>query len=699
MDASSLSTAFRRVLRRIGRQPAGDLTDAQLLDRFAATHEENAFETLVQRHGSMVLGVCRRVLEDADDADDAFQATFLMLARKASSLDKGRSLGSWLYTVARNVALKARASAGRRRHHERHAAAMQPSQPSEVIAWQEVSTLLDAELGALPEKYRSPLVLCYLEGKSHEAAARELGWPVGSMAKRLDRARDLLRQQLIRRGISLSAAVSALGMAGQATAAPSMPLINHTGKAAAQFAAGKGLIDLAASAQAIAWAEAGLQVMKMTKLRMFAASALAACLLLTGTGVLGYHLLSAVDSQEEAAQPLGAIVEDAKIVEIRNKMAQRINLEFGIDSNTPLKDALEFLADRHNFKFVVDTGSFEAIGVQKVEEQPVQLPPMKNVKIRSVLKMLLEQIRGDLETGGYRLRPGLVEIAANARAEGDDEAPDPALLAKLARPVSVTVPASFTAKEGTELPDFLKLLQERYGVCYTATDFGFGGIRVHPIKTDKFENVKLADAIDQILARAECMDKHLAVSYIVRDDFLQIVPIPIELRQQAPLGRSELLKAWDDFNSDNRPRWLVAGHILARAPRQSVPLLKEQIQLVPADAELAKKIPQLLKDLDSDKFDVRQRATNDLEKLGEQAEPALRRRIANNPPLEVRQRAEQLLAKLDADLRRSHARQLARLLEEINTPEAKQLLRSWSGGAHEARLTREAHAALERLAK
>src|SRR5262249_2542580 len=149
------------------------------------------------------------------------------------------------------------------------------------------------------------------------------------------------------------------------------------------------------------------------------------------------------------------------IVAVRDKLAQRINLEVGIDPNTPLKDALEFLADRHNFKCSVDGASFDDIGVQNVEEQPVQLPPLKNIKLRSVLKMLLEQIRGDVFTGGYRLRPGLVEFAANARAEGDDDAPDPALLEKLSREVSFTLPVSFTLEEGTELRDFQKLLLEQ----------------------------------------------------------------------------------------------------------------------------------------------------------------------------------------------------------------------------------------------
>jgi RNA polymerase sigma factor (sigma-70 family) len=185
-------------------RPSGDSSDAGLLARFVAARDEAAFGELVLRHGPMVLGVCRRILRNPHDVEDAFQATFLVLTRKAAKLDRQRPLGSWLYTVARNLALDHRASAARRRAQE-EAAAVATIELRDEPAWREVGDVLDAELGRLPEKYRAPLVLCHLQGMTHEAAARELGCPAGSMAKRLSRGQELLRARLAGRGVTLSA--------------------------------------------------------------------------------------------------------------------------------------------------------------------------------------------------------------------------------------------------------------------------------------------------------------------------------------------------------------------------------------------------------------------------------------------------------------------------------------------------------------
>jgi RNA polymerase sigma factor (sigma-70 family) len=154
---------------------------------------------LVQRHGPLVLSVCRRVLQNAHDAEDAFQATFLVLVRKADSIAKPDSLANWLYGVAFRTAKKARTTASRRRNYERQAISMCVADPAPEAAWRELRTVLDEELYRLPEKYREPLVLCYLQGKTNEEAARQLGWPVGSMSARLARGRELLRDRLASR--------------------------------------------------------------------------------------------------------------------------------------------------------------------------------------------------------------------------------------------------------------------------------------------------------------------------------------------------------------------------------------------------------------------------------------------------------------------------------------------------------------------
>lgn len=204
----------------------GGLTDEQLLDQFASRCDggaELAFEVLLRRHGGMVLRVCRSVLGDRHDADDAFQATFLVLARQAHSIRKHASLGSWLHGVARRVSLKAkRAGARRRRHEDRHAEAT-----PECVSDREhgdFEYIVLTEVGRLPEKYRAPIVLCYLEGMTHEEAARQLGWPSGTVQGRLARARELLRTRLSRRGFAPPGALasSLFSESARAVVAPSL---------------------------------------------------------------------------------------------------------------------------------------------------------------------------------------------------------------------------------------------------------------------------------------------------------------------------------------------------------------------------------------------------------------------------------------------------------------------------------------------
>jgi HlyD family secretion protein len=174
--------------------------DAELLRRFARGRDDAAFTTLVRRHGPMVLGVCRRVLKRPHDAEEAFQTTFLILVRKAGSLARPDQLAGWLYGVAYRAALKVRAAAARQATHGGDAADLPAPDPAEDAGpWDDLRDVLDEEMIALPEKFRAPLVLCYLEGMTNEDAARRLGWPAGSMSYRLARGRELLRERLRRR--------------------------------------------------------------------------------------------------------------------------------------------------------------------------------------------------------------------------------------------------------------------------------------------------------------------------------------------------------------------------------------------------------------------------------------------------------------------------------------------------------------------
>jgi RNA polymerase sigma-70 factor (ECF subfamily) len=176
--------------------PGEELPDEQLLHRFVRLGDQSAFTALVRRHGPMVLGVCRRVLRHAQDAEDAFQATFLVLVHKAATLAQPNLLAAWLHGVAYRTALHARGRMVLRGQREREAASMSPVGAEPDRTWDELREQLDAELQRLPECYRAPLVMCYLEGKTNIEAARLLGWPPGSMSARLNRARELLRDRL-----------------------------------------------------------------------------------------------------------------------------------------------------------------------------------------------------------------------------------------------------------------------------------------------------------------------------------------------------------------------------------------------------------------------------------------------------------------------------------------------------------------------
>ena len=193
MPQAPLGTVLRHIRQLVGPEPVRELSDAQLLERFVRRREEAAFAALLQRHGRLVWSVCVQVLHHEHDPEDAFQATFLALARHAASIRRGQAVSSWLYHVAQRVARKAGADRARRRVHERQATAITREPPCSNLAWRELQGILDEELRRLPEKYRAPFVLCCLEGKSEPEPARLLGWKEGTVSGRLRLAARLLK--------------------------------------------------------------------------------------------------------------------------------------------------------------------------------------------------------------------------------------------------------------------------------------------------------------------------------------------------------------------------------------------------------------------------------------------------------------------------------------------------------------------------
>jgi RNA polymerase sigma factor (sigma-70 family) len=220
MSRANASAALCHFRRLLAAERGERLSDAELLDRFLSERSEEAFAALVRRHGGLVLGVCRRVLHHPQDAEDVFQATFLVLARKAASLRRGEAVGSWLYRVAYRLALRARAGIDRRRRAESAAPARPAEDPLAGVSWREVQDVLDEELARLPEQFRAPLLLCYLEGMTQEEAAARLGWCKRTLKDRLLRGREFLRRRLARRGLPLGALLSSVLLHGSAGAVP-----------------------------------------------------------------------------------------------------------------------------------------------------------------------------------------------------------------------------------------------------------------------------------------------------------------------------------------------------------------------------------------------------------------------------------------------------------------------------------------------
>jgi RNA polymerase sigma factor (sigma-70 family) len=248
-------------LRRVLAPPE---PDSELLVRFLLRRDEDAFAALVQRHGAMVLGICRRVLRHEQDAEDAFQATFLILARKAGVVRRHEVLASWLYTVAQRTAQQLRAARMRLRWRERQVEELPhlAIEPVEAADW---IPLLDQELSRLPEQYRAPVVLCDLRGEPRRAAALQLGVSDGTLSRRLAAGRRLLAQRLARRGVALSGAALAMALARDGAAALPAGLARATSHAALLVAAGKAAL---VRSPAIVLMNQVLRSMLMTKLKV-----------------------------------------------------------------------------------------------------------------------------------------------------------------------------------------------------------------------------------------------------------------------------------------------------------------------------------------------------------------------------------------------------------------------------------------------
>jgi RNA polymerase sigma factor (sigma-70 family) len=371
MATASLASVLQQLRTLAHAKAYEEANDRQLLECFLAGREETAFITLLKRHGPMVFQVCRRIQANEQDAEDVFQATFLLLARKAGSIRQPESLASCLHSVAHRLALEARAQGTRRQARERKAADMRSTSTASDASGQELQGMLDEALRQVPEKYRVPLVLCYLEGKTQEEAARQLGCPLGTVRSRLARGRERLKKVLERQGVHLSAAALAAGLTGIAASAAVPPLLVHaTARAALAYAAGKAAATLV-SAQAAALVKEGLKAMFTMKLQF-------AAVLILATGALGLGagaLLSSLSGSltQAAAQPKTSMAAEPR--------AQAASIAPQRPETKADKEGQQMIAIRGQ---VLDNNGKPLAGAKLFVRRPSKTEPAPETEIDSV---------------------------------------------------------------------------------------------------------------------------------------------------------------------------------------------------------------------------------------------------------------------------------------------------------------------------
>jgi RNA polymerase sigma factor (sigma-70 family) len=415
-----------------------DLSDGQLLEYFVSGREEVAFEALVRRHGPMVLSVCRRVVGHAQDAEDAFQATFLVLARKAAAIWPRERVGFWLYGVAYRIALKARAAGLRRQAKEKPMVEAPEPQTPAPEPGSEWLVVLDRELHGLPAKYRVPIVLCDLQGKTQQDAARQLGWRAGTLSGRLSRARALLGQRLSRRGYPVSiATVTTVLSAQAASAGVPAALVGPTAKAAGFLTIHQAVTAGAISASVAALTEGVLTTMMWSKMKAGLICAVALAVVAAG---LGRSLSSASGKNETAknapAEAGPAHEEPAAKIEtlspqekdLQAKLKAVGKFDYG---DAKLGDVVEHMRKKLGINVVLDRDALSKEGVTIDSPVSVQLA---DVPLETALRYLLKSINLD-----YVLQDGIMTITTRARSftrkvypigklVGDDDAKNGAAL-------------------------------------------------------------------------------------------------------------------------------------------------------------------------------------------------------------------------------------------------------------------------------
>ncbi len=490
---SSLDSVLGRLRKVAAVQALGGLSDRELVERFVGSHDESAFTVLIERHGPMVLGVCRRALPNRHDAEDACQATFLVLARKAGSLRKRASLGSWLHGVAGRVAASLRRNAARRKSRERRADAPAPAGPAAEVTWREVQAILDEELERLPERYRAPLILCYLECLTRDEAARRLGVSPGGLHGQLERGRDLLRERLTKRGLTLSAVLAGAALGeGVAHALPPTFVVSSA-KAAALLAAGQPLTEVV-GANALALTREVLKSMSLAKVKLGTAAVLCAALL----ALAGGSFASLGLAQDAKPKPSAAVSK----LESDEDFIRRISKD--LRGTVPTPTEVHFFAsskDAGRRQKLIDLFILER-QAQKGEERKRKADPQVILKQTMAFSPDFKQM--EIDVGGSKIRFNLQQVDDN------------------------WLPKKLTPRLETLQKEFYKDLRTANGkadvakATQTYLNRLSGFVKAHPDSPD------IPDAIRQIV-----------MVYASQDNTVEADAWRAKLPKEAPKGRSE----------------------------------------------------------------------------------------------------------------------------------------------------------------
>jgi RNA polymerase sigma factor (sigma-70 family) len=596
MDNPRLGT----VVQRLYHLAAGSLTDSQLLARFVSRRDEAAFELLLRRHSALVWGVCRRILGNAQDADDAFQATFLVLLRRARSLDRSGPLSGWLHGVACRVAVRARKNAAHRTVHERAAAQQNSGEGYHDRAAEryELSQFLDVEMDRLPQAYRTPLILCYLEGLTHEQAAQQLGWPLGTLKSRLRRAQEKVRDRLIRRGLGSRAPLPAL----PAMMAPPA-LVVDTANAAFHFASGAASTGHV-SAEALALTNGVLKAMASARIKSVAVLLLAATLFFGGLGGLKWRA-SAVGSGAGAVTAAEHGDRESKPAEKSDKPGEKSEKPV---EPAPIGEKLEALwadlgsedeAKSWRAAFVLATDPKEATRLLSARLKPVVADADK-------LKKLIRLLDDD----EFATRDAALEALKDAG--------------------EIAVPYlrnALTAGPSPEAKQRIEAILNAYKGQSPATARTIRAtVVLEAIGNDDARKVLQA----AIKGDPEAFATRAAKSALER---LEGKPDTWEAR-------------WKDLGGTDETRALRAAISVVTLHKEALPFIKEKLAkgLPTESAEPdAKVIEKLVADLSAVNFNDRQKATTDLIALGPAAIPMLEKTLQGAQDLETRRRLEEIL--------------------------------------------------------